>query len=460
MNEPAAAKPCVLIVDDEKNIRAAAQLALAPEGLHVIAAHDAPAALRAVREHVVDVMILDIRLGDVDGLTLFRRIQADTPIPTIFISGQASLTEAAQAVRIGGFDFIEKPFSAEKLATVVRRCLEHLSLQERLRRIEALASVGQQIVGDSPAIRRVVAEMLRVAKTRATVLIIGESGTGKELVASALHDNSERAAAPFVKVNCSAIPDTLVESELFGHERGAFTGASNAKRGLFEMAHRGTIFLDEIGDLSAAAQAKILRVLQSGEVQKLGSEATLRVDVRVVSGTHKDLRQLVADGRFREDLYYRLNVVPIRVPALRERVEDVPLLARFFTAQLCAKNNVRQKLIDDEVLAELQLYRWPGNVRELQNAIERMVIMSGERITLLDLPEEIVAVEQPADAPGATSLKAFRDEAERNHILKVLQKNSGNVSQAALELGIRRTYLHRRMSQLGIDKRAIYGSGT
>jgi two-component system nitrogen regulation response regulator NtrX len=455
-----AAKPCVLIVDDEKNIRAAAQLALAPEGLHVIAAHDAPAALRALREHVIDLVILDIRLGDVDGLTLFRRIQADAAIPTIFISGQATLTQAAQAVRIGGFDFIEKPFSAEKLATVVRRCLEHVSLQERLRRIESLSVPGQQIIGDSPAIRRVVADVLRVAKTRATVLITGESGTGKELVAGAIHANSERASAPFIKVNCSAIPDSLVESELFGYERGAFTGAAGAKRGLFEAAHRGTIFLDEIADLSAAAQAKILRVLQSGELQKLGSDTTLRVDVRAISGTHKDLRQLVADGHFREDLYYRLNVVPIRVPSLRERTEDIPLLARFFNAQLCAKNNVREKLIDDEVLAELQHYRWPGNVRELQNAIERMVIMSGERITLLDLPEELVADEQPAEAQSApASLKAFRDEAERNHILKVLQRNGGNVSQAALELGIRRTYLHRRISQLGIDKKAIYGGG-
>lgn len=460
MSESDAAKPCVLIVDDEKNIRAAVQLALAPEGMHVIAAHDAPAALRALREHVVDLAILDIRLGDVDGLTLFRRIQADAPIPVIFISGHASLTQAAQAVRIGAFDFIEKPFTAEKLATVVRRCLEHVSLQERLRRVESLASLTQQIIGDSPGIRRVVADVLRVAKTRATVLITGESGTGKELVASAIHANSERAAAPFIKVNCSAIPDTLVESELFGHERGAFTGAAGPKRGLFEAAHRGTIFLDEIADLSAAAQAKILRVLQSGELQKVGSETPLRVDVRVVSGTHKDLRQLVADGRFREDLYYRLNVVPIRVPSLREGTEDIPLLARFFTAQLCTKNNVREKVIDDEVLSELQLYHWPGNVRELQNAIERMVIMSGERITLMDLPEEIVATEQPMESQSApASLKAFRDEAERNHILKVLRRNGGNVSQAAHELGIRRTYLHRRMSQLGIDKKAIYGGG-
>jgi len=456
-----AVKPCVLVVDDEKNIRAAVQLALAPEGLHVIAAHDAPAALRALREHVVDVVILDIRLGDdVDGLTLFRKIQADAAIPTIFISGHASLTQAAQAVRIGAFDFIEKPFSSEKLATVVRRCLEHVSLQERLRRIESLSATTQQIIGESAAIRRVIAEVLRVAKTHATVLITGESGTGKELVASAIHVSSERAAAPFIKVNCSAIPDTLLESELFGHERGAFTGAAGAKRGLFEAAHRGTIFLDEIADLSTAAQAKILRVLQSGELQKLGSDTTLHVDVRVVSGTHKDLRQLVSDGRFREDLFYRLNVVPIRVPSLRERAEDIPLLARFFNAQLCAKNNIREKIIDDEVLAELQLYRWPGNVRELQNAIERMVIMSGERITLLDLPEEIAAADPPAGALSApASLKKFRDEVERNHILKVLQKNSGNVSQTALELGIRRTYLHRRMSQLGIDKKAIYGGG-
>jgi DNA-binding NtrC family response regulator len=289
------------------------------------------------------------------------------------------------------------------------------------------------------------------------VLITGESGTGKELVAAAIHANSPRKDAAFVKVNCSAIPDTLLESELFGHERGAFTGASNAKRGLFEAAHRGTIFLDEVADLSAAAQAKILRVVQSGEMQKLGSDKPFAVDVRVLSGTHKDLKQLVAEGRFREDLFYRLNVVPIDIPSLRERPGDIALLARFFTARLCAKNNIREKPIDEDVLRELQHYRWPGNVRELRNLIERMIIMSGDRITVMDLPEEIVAPEDPSAAPTTrTPLKAFRDQAERDYIVKTLQRHGGNVTQAAIELGIRRTYLHRRMAQLNIEKTAIF----
>jgi two-component system, NtrC family, nitrogen regulation response regulator NtrX len=455
MNE-GVAKPCVLVVDDEKNIRAAIQIALEQEGLQVIAAHDAAAATRALRERVIDLMILDIRLGEVDGIALFRKVQAELDVPTIFISGQATLTEAAQAVRVGGFDFIEKPFSAQKIASTSRRCLEHAALKEQLRRIESRAN-RTELIGDSIVIRKVVSDALRVASTQASVLITGESGTGKELVAAAIHANSARKDAAFIKVNCSAIPDTLVESELFGHERGAFTGAGDRKRGLFEAAHRGTIFLDEVADLSAAAQAKILRVVQSGEIQKLGSDRTLSVDVRVLSGTHKDLKQLVADGQFREDLFYRLNVVPIVIPSLRERPEDIPLLAKFFTTRLCAKNNIREKHMDEEVLWELQHYHWPGNVRELQNVIERMVIMSGSRITVMDLPEEVVA---PDDLSAAETkrapLRVFRDQAERDYIVKTLQRNGGNVSQAALELGIRRTYLHRRMAQLKIAKTAIF----
>jgi two-component system nitrogen regulation response regulator NtrX len=449
------ARPCVLVVDDEKNIRAAIQIALEQDGLRVIAAHDAAAALRALHENVVDAMILDIRLEEVDGIALFRKVQAELDVPTIFVSGQATLTQAAQAVRVGGFDFIEKPFSAQKIASTTRRCLEHAALKERLRRVESRAN-ATEIVGDSVAIRRVISDALRVAGTQAGVLITGETGTGKELVAAAIHANSQRKHAGFIKVNCSAIPDALVESELFGHERGAFTGATNTKRGLFEAAHRGTIFLDEVADLSATAQAKILRVLQSGEIQKVGSDRTVSVDVRVLAGTHKDLRQLVTDGSFREDLFYRLNVVPIHVPALRERPEDVPLLASFFATRLCAKNNIRERHLDEEVLRELQQYRWPGNVRELQNAIERMIIMGGERVTVMDLPEEIVAADDLAAPTSRTPLKTFRDQVERDYIVKALKRSGGNITQAAIELGIRRTYLHRRMAQLKIGKTAIF----
>ena len=447
-------KPVVLVLDDEKNIRIAIEIALSQEGMHVIAAHDVAAAFRVLNERIVDAMIVDIRLGEVGGLEFFRRAEADgVAPPTIFISGHASLTEAAQAVKMGGFDFLEKPFTSEKLAVSVKRCLEMSRLRERLRLVDS-AQGDMEIVGDSAAIRRVVASAIKVAQTNASVLITGESGTGKELVANCIHSNSDRRQAPFVKVNCSAISENLVESELFGHERGAFTGAIAARKGLFEVAHHGVIFLDEIADLAASAQAKILRVLQNGEIQRVGSDRVTTVDVRILSGTHKDLKQAVAEGRFREDLFYRLNVVPIRVPALRERKEDIPLLVRFLMRRLGERNNMREKPIDDEVLEELKRHEWPGNVRELQNLLERLMIMSGERITTLDLPEEFFAA--PAGdtaAVGPSSLKEFRDRTERDYIVATLRKHNGNVSQTAIELGVGRTYLHKRLAVLQITKK-------
>jgi len=446
-------QPVVLVVDDEKNIRNAIEIALGQEGMHVIGAHDVAAALRTLHERLVDLMIVDIRLGEVSGLDFFRRAQADgIAPPAIFISGHATLSEAAQAVKLGGFDFLEKPFSAEKVAVAARRCLEMSSLRERLRLAETAHDA--EIVGDSAVIRRMVQDAFKVARTQASVLITGESGSGKELVANCIHANSDRAQQPFVKVNCSAIPENLIESELFGHERGAFTGAIAARKGLFEVAHRGVIFLDEIADLAASAQAKILRALQSGEIQRVGAERPTVVDVRVLSGTHKDLKAAVAEGRFREDLYYRLNVVPLRVPALRERLEDLPLLVKFLVRRLGERNNLREKPIDDEVFDELMRYDWPGNVRELQNMLERLMVMSGERITTLDLPEEVLAAAtRNGTAPEVSALKEFRDRAERDHIIATLRRLNGNVSQAALALGVGRTYLHKRLAVLRIAKK-------
>jgi len=447
------AQPVVLVLDDEKNIRNAIDIALNQEGIHVVAAHDVAAALRTLRERIVDAMIVDIRLGEVGGLEFFRRADADgIAPPTIFISGHASLTEAAQAVKVGGFDFLEKPFSAEKISLVVKRCLEMSALRERLRLAQAQRG-GSEIVGDSIAIRKVVAAAIRVAQTNASVLISGESGAGKELVANCIHAHSDRAHAPFVKVNCSAISESLVESELFGHERGAFTGAVAARKGLFEVAHRGVIFLDEIADLAVSAQAKILRVLQSGEIQRVGSERVTTVDVRILSGTHKDLKLAVAEGRFREDLFYRLNVIPIHVPALRERKEDIPLLVRFLMLRLSERNNIRLKPVDDEVIDELTRHAWPGNIRELSNLLERLMIMSGERITMLDIPEEFLATPEHESVAGGSSLKVYRDRAERDYIVATLRRHGGNVSQAAQELGVGRTYLHRRLSILQIARK-------
>ncbi len=457
----AATRPTVLVLDDEKNIREAIAIALEQEGLHVLTAHDVASAGRVLRERIIDLLILDIRLGEIDGLTFFRKLRSDGfEVPAIFISGHATLTEAAQAVKIGGFDFVEKPFTAEKIVIAARRCLEHSMLRERLRLIAARDG-SREIVGDSIAIKRVIADALRVAATSANVLITGESGTGKELIANTIHTHSDRREIPFVKVNCSAIPENLVESELFGHVRGAFTGASTPKRGLFEVAHRGVLFLDEIGDLPLGAQAKILRALQHGEIQKVGAEKSTAVDVRVISATNKDLQRCVREGTFREDLYYRLSVVPIRVPSLRERRDDIPLLIEFTIDRLCAKHNLKKKKLDEDLLSELKRYPWPGNVRELENVLERALIMSGDTITVMDLPEELITAEsedKPTDvahgAPG--TLKQLRDEAERDAILTTLRKHGGNISQSALDLGVRRPYLHRRMAVLGITKRDYF----
>ena len=446
--------PTVLVLDDEKNIRRAIEIALEQEGIRVLAAHDPAAALRYLQERIIDLLILDIKLGEIDGISFFRIVQtAGFDVPTLFISGNATLTQAAEAIKIGAFDFIEKPFSAERIVIAVKRCLEFSTLKERLRLSEARHG-PDDIVGDSPAINKVIASALKVARTGASVLITGESGTGKELVANAIHAHSDRREMPFVKVNCSAIPENLIESELFGYVKGAFTGAIAGKRGLFEVANRGTLFLDEVADLSLGAQAKILRVVQSGEMQKVGSEEPITVDVRVLSGTHKDLKEQVAAGLFREDLYYRLNVVPIRVASLRERPEDIPLLAQFFAHRVCQKNNIKDKPIDDEVLTELKRYHWPGNVRELQNVVERVITMSGERVSLLDIPEEILAVDDlTANRHAGSALREFRDKAEREFILGTLRRNLGNISQSALELGVGRSYLHRRLAVLGIAKK-------
>jgi DNA-binding NtrC family response regulator len=448
--------PVVLVLDDEKNIRKSLEIVLEQEGLQVVSCHDAASALRTLHERIVDLLIVDIQLGEIDGLTFFRKTRADGfTVPTIFISGHATLTEAAQAVKIGGFDFIEKPFSAEKIVVTVTRCLEMSAIKERLRLAEANDG-PKDIVGESRAIKQVLEAASKVAKTHASVLISGESGTGKELIANTIHAHSSRHAGPMVKVNCSAIPDSLLESELFGHEKGAFTGAALAKRGLLEVAHRGTLFLDEVADLSLAAQAKLLRVLQSGEIQKIGAERTIKVDVRVLSGTHKNLRECIDRGEFREDLYYRLNVVPIEVPSLRERAEDIPQLIAFFARRICERNNIREKPIADEVMLELQCYRWPGNVRELQNVVERMLIMSGERVSLEDLPIEVVAEDDSLVLSRPSALKAFRDNAERDFIIAALKRNNGNISQSALELGVGRTYLHRRLALLKIAKRDFF----
>jgi two-component system nitrogen regulation response regulator NtrX len=372
----------------------------------------------------------------------------DNQAPVIMISGHGTIADAVVATRAGAFDFLEKPLGRDRLLLVLKNALEQAALQQENARLRELVGEGPRMIGISPAFQRVVEQAGQVARSDARALLLGESGTGKELLAAHMHRQSPFAAGPFVKVNCAAIPVELLESELFGHEKGAFTGASSPRRGKFELADGGTLFLDEVSDLHEASQAKLLRVLQEGEFQRVGGEETLRVAVRVISATNRDLAALVEQKKFREDLFYRLSVVPIRVPPLRERPEDVRPLAEYFLEDFCNRNNFRPKHIEAEVFAELRNYRWPGNIRELRNVIERMAILSAsETIAAESLPLEI---RLPRDSGAPSSLEETRAQAERNLIRQALEEAGWNVSAAARALGIERTRLHKRIRALGL----------
>jgi DNA-binding NtrC family response regulator len=389
------------------------------------------------------------------------------------ISGHATLANAVRAVKLGAYDLLEKPLDRERMLVTLRNALERRAMAREVAGLRAQADERFEMVGRSAPMQALYAQIVKVAATRARVLITGESGTGKELIARAIHRESALRKQEFVKVNCAAIPPELIESELFGHERGAFTGATARKRGHFEVADGGTIFLDEIGDMIPSAQAKVLRVLQSGEFTRVGGEQTLKVEVRVIAATNRDLQADVAAGKFREDLYFRLAVVPLRAPPLRDRADDIPLLCAAFVEATARENGMRPKPISDEAVATLADYPWPGNVRELRNVIERLVILSEETIGLGDLPEEIVAeverhrreqaaggaagtanlprIELPPEA-RALPLREFRDHVERDYIRARLDDNGWNISRTAGLLGIERTNLHKKMRALGIAR--------
>jgi two-component system, NtrC family, nitrogen regulation response regulator NtrX len=441
----------ILIVDDEENIGRSLRLILEREGYAVAVCRS----IREFRAHPdaarADAFLLDVKLPDGNGIELLRSVrQNGNPAPAVMISGHGTIADAVEATRAGAFDFLEKPLSRDKLLLAVKHALEHASLKAENERLRELAGAGGKMMGSSPAFQRAVEQATLAARSDARVLLIGESGTGKELLAAHIHQNSPFAAGPFVKVNCAAIPTELLESELFGHEKGAFTGAAGARRGKFELADGGTIFLDEVGDLHAASQAKLLRVLQEGEFHRVGGEQTLRVAVRVISATNRDLAALVAQGKFREDLYYRLSVVPIRVPALRERPHDIRLLAQYFLEEFCARNNFKRKMLDETVFPVLESYAWPGNARELRNVIERMAILTaGERLAREAIPVE---VRMQRDTGPRSSVQEARESAERDHILRALEESNWNVSGAARALGMERTNLHKRIRALGISR--------
>jgi two-component system nitrogen regulation response regulator NtrX len=441
----------LVIVDDEPNIGLSLRLILEREGYAVVVCESAAAFHEIYGPGRADLFLLDVRLPDASGLDLLSTIRrAGDLTPVVMISGHGTIQNAIEATRSGAFDFLEKPLARERVLLVVKNALDRADLQRENQRFREIVSADTpRLIGSSAVFRRVVEEATQVARSDAGVLLTGESGTGKELLAAHIHRESPFAARPFVKVNCAAIPTDLIESELFGHEKGAFTGAATARRGRFELADGGSIFLDEVGDLHEASQAKLLRVLQDGEVQRLGGERSIRVNVRVISATNRPLAALIAEGRFRSDLYYRLSVVPLRVPPLRERREDIAELARHFLAEFCARNNFRPKTVDDATLAILADYHWPGNVRELKNTVERMAILtSGQQITTDSVPHELSASPpQPVSA-----LHDVRASAERERIRQVLDANGWNVSTTARVLGVERTALHKRMRALGLRR--------
>jgi two-component system, NtrC family, nitrogen regulation response regulator NtrX len=459
----------VLVVDDERNIRRTLRMVLEGEGAEVLEAGTGEEALGIIADAVppVQVMLMDVLMPGASGLDVLRRLAEEhgrPPLPVIMISGHASVEDAVKATRLGAFDFFEKPLERDRVIVSVRNALAQHSAQ---RQLDALrARIRGEILGESSATQALLQQISKIGRTRARVLITGESGTGKELVARAIHEASERRDAAFVKVNCAAIPRELIESELFGHERGSFTGATAQKLGLFEVADGGTIFLDEIGDMALGAQAKVLRVLQSGELMRVGGGKAIHVDVRVLAATHRNLQELVTAGEFREDLYFRLNVVPVHVPPLRERLEDIGLLATHFIDQACHENGLTNKRLSPEALAALASYSWPGNVRELRNVIERMVILSDGDLSDKDVPAEIRGAADSAledgglplfdlgegTLPPGLSLRDFREAVERAFILQRLRELSWNVSKTAESLGIERTHLHKKMKLLGIQR--------
>ncbi len=439
----------LLIVDDEKNIRRSIKMICESEGYRVLQAEDAAAALQAMEEEAADLVLLDINMPGVGGLELLQKLREKWPeLLVIMISGFATIENAVAATRHGAYDFIEKPIHKEKLLLAIKNALKSRSLERENRTLKKHIDNRYAIIGSSDALQAVLQQVQRVAPTDGRVLILGESGTGKELIARAIHENSSRREGPFVKVNCAAIPEELIESELFGSVRGAFTGAVETRDGKFSQADGGTLFLDEVGDMSLKVQAKVLRALQEGEFEKVGGSKTERVDVRVVAATNKDLEQEVAAGRFREDLFFRLNVIPIVSPPLRARREDIPLLVEHFISSYCEENGLRKIEVLPEAMTVLQKYDWPGNIRELRNLVERLVIMApSPQVSAADLP---ATLSQPARESGPRfggnlTLRQVREQAEKQHILTTLQTVDWNISKAARILDIDRTNLHKKI---------------
>ncbi|HEY2152947.1 MAG TPA: sigma-54 dependent transcriptional regulator [Vicinamibacterales bacterium] len=456
------AKSRILVIDDEVAIRDSLRMTLEYAGFDFIGAATGQEGLAIAERDAIDAVLLDIKMPGMDGMDVLSRLRTmNETLPIIIISGHGTTATAVEAIRKGAVDFLDKPFeSTERLLVTINNALEHGRLRDENKTLKKAVEVRHQMVGESAALKQVTAAVARAAPTNATVLITGESGVGKELVARTIHRNSLRSRERFVQVNCAAIPEELIESELFGHEKGSFTGATEKQVGKFEQADRGTIFLDEVGDMSAKTQAKVLRVLQEGEVERLGSARTTKVDVRVIAATNKNLEEEIEKGSFREDLYFRLAVIPILVPPLRERPEDVAALIRHYMEYFSRENNIRPKRLTPAALEALGRYRWKGNIRELRNTVERLNIMtSGDTIDVADLPETVrspapaprgSAAQNDADAARLSTLREFKENAERAFLVGKLRENGWNISKTAEVIGTPRSNLYKKLEQYQI----------
>lgn len=442
----------VLIVDDERGIRESLSALLRDEGYETDAAGSGEECLEKLEARGFDLVLLDVWLPKMDGLETLERIQARDAAPmVVMISGHGNIETAVRATKLGAFDFVEKPLSLDKTVLLVRNALEYLRLEEENRLLRAELEHKHQILGSSVPMKALRQQIALTAPTNGRVLIYGESGTGKELVARALHASSPRSSMPFVEVNCAAIPEELIESELFGHHKGSFTGASEDKAGKFQKADGGSLFLDEVGDMSLKTQSKVLRVLEEQRVEPLGSNTAVTVDVRVIAATNKKLEEEIARNAFREDLFYRLNVIPFYVPALRERTEDIPILAAHFLGGFCEEYGRKPKDFSAGAMEVLLAYPWPGNVRELKNLVERMVIISpAARIEPHHLPPELFRGASKSPQKPYESLQEARSAYERDFVLRKLEESRWNMTKAAAALGLERSHLYRKMRSLGI----------
>jgi two-component system nitrogen regulation response regulator NtrX len=448
----------ILLIDDDAGIRESMRMPLEYEGYEYSSAASAEEGIAAIQRESPDIVFMDIKMPGMDGLEALTKIKAiDESLPVVMISAHGSASVGAEATRRGAIDFVEKPFGAERLLVTIRNVLDASRLRDENRTLKRAAEARYQMVGESPALRQVGDAIKRAAPTNATVLLLGESGVGKELVARAIHRNSLRSRERFIQVNCAAIPEELIESELFGHEKGSFTGATEKQIGKFEQADRGTIFLDEVGDMSPKTQAKVLRVLQEGEVERLGSSRTIKVDVRVIAATNKELEAEIEKGNFREDLFFRLSVIPIRVPPLRDRSEDIPPLVRHFADLFSREHNRRPQRFTQAALEYMQKARWKGNVRELRNTVERLIIMTpGDVIDVNDLRDIVrieskpAAVDNDKERPG--TLREFKEVAERAFLVDKLREHNWNISKTAEVIGTPRSNLYKKLEQYGISQ--------